>query len=257
MKGLLLYTADDLKRNKWFIEEITNIGKEYGLEIITPENFNIENLKLPDFVINRTRDYKITRFFEGKKIPCFNNSLTVEIGNDKWKTYKFCLENNIPTMETFRNISKETRFPIIAKSLNGHGGKEVLWLKEPKDFKGETENYIFQKYADTLGKDVRVYVIGGKIVKAVLRKNQNDFRSNFSQGGSFEEFTITKEMENVVNTVCKLLKPDYIGVDFIKNKGKWVLNEIEDVVGARMVYALNPNTDIFRTFINHIAKSLD
>lgn len=36
--------------------------------------------------------------------------------------------------------------------------------------------------------------------------------------------------------IASLLKFDYIGIDFVFNGGKIVFNEIEDSVGARMVY---------------------
>ena len=41
--------------------------------------------------------------------------------------------------------------------------------------------------------------------------------------------------------ICARLGSDWIGVDFLPHDGGYVLSEIEDPVGARMLYAL---TDI-------------
>lgn len=264
MRGLLLYTAQDYNRNIWFIGEITKIARELGLEIITQKDGdNIFNTDAR-FVINRTRNYKISDAFSKRGIRCFNNVLTTEIGNDKWKTYNFCIEHNIPVMPTKRFSQYENiEYPVIAKSIDGHGGKEVFYLEsqdEIKDFSSRhidaESRFILQNPADTLGRDLRVYAIGNRIIKAVLRISDTDFRSNFSLGGSFREFQPNEDIVSTVKKVTENLKSDYIGIDFIPHKDGWVLNEIEDMVGARMLYTLNPDTDILRLFVKRIKSQL-
>ena len=48
---------------------------------------------------------------------------------------------------------------------------------------------------------------------------------------------------------------DYIGIDFVFNNGKIVFNEIEDTVGARMVYA-KTYIDILRLYCEYIEKEM-
>ena len=52
----------------------------------------------------------------------------------------------------------------------------------------------------------------------------------------------------------KLYK-DYYGIDFVFDNGKAVFNELEDAVGARMVYA-NTEIDIIGMYIDYIKGSL-
>ena len=39
--------------------------------------------------------------------------------------------------------------------------------------------------------------------------------------------------------VSGLLEADYIGIDLIRDGGRYVFNEIEDAVGARMLYEVS------------------
>jgi len=46
--------------------------------------------------------------------------------------------------------------------------------------------------------------------------------------------------------------PDFVGIDFIFSDGKPYLNEIEDVVGTRMLYKLT-DLDPAKMYIEYIA----
>ena len=48
---------------------------------------------------------------------------------------------------------------------------------------------------------------------------------------------------------------DFVGVDFIRDEGKWILNEIEDVVGSRMLYK-TANLDVAELYLQHVAKQM-
>ena len=110
------------------------------------------------------------------------------------------------------------------------------------------EDYIVQTVADTLGVDTRVYCLEKRVVLAVKRTSNSDFRSNFSLGGSVERVEITKGQGEIVSKILKELSPTFVGIDFIFDKGKWVLNEMEDPVGSRMIYKVS-DIDIAKEYI--------
>ena len=98
---------------------------------------------------------------------------------------------------------------------------------------------IMQPVATEVGRDMRVYVIGGKPVAAMLRESKTDFRSNFSLGGSAKMVPISelgRDELDIVDGVCSKLPLHYAGVDIMRDNGHAILNEIEDPVGARMLY---------------------
>jgi RimK family alpha-L-glutamate ligase len=76
--------------------------------------------------------------------------------------------------------------------------------------------HLFQQFiSSSYGKDVRIIVIGGKVIGAIMRISDNDFRSNISSGGRGEIFTPTKEMTELAIKISKILNLDYCGMDFL------------------------------------------
>ena len=100
---------------------------------------------------------------------------------------------------------------------------------------------------------MRVYVLGGKIIASVLRSSDSDFRSNFSLGGNVELTEPDDEVKEYVRILAEELDPDYIGIDLIRDGGRWVLNEMEDAAGARMLYKLT-DLDIADMYMCHICE---
>lgn len=266
-KGLLLYNENDAKINKWFIERLIEVAKQNGIQLtfsvfgedLLKDDSRLEGL---DFCINRTRFSFVGEYLEKRKIRCFNNAKTVKAANDKWETYLLLKELGISAMPTVL-FQKEQKikfdFPFVVKARNGHGGSEVFWADSISDLEKQKfsnkDGYIAQQPVSDLGVDVRVYVLGNRTIAGVKRTSKTDFRSNFSLGGQVELFTPTAEQQEIIDKLQSVLEADYAGFDFILHNGKWVLNEIEDAVGARMLYSLC-DCDIAEQFIKHIKNSI-
>ena len=261
INGLIVYNSLDQKKNEWFIDECMKRANDSTFSLFYKEESEvlpyIKDHKV-DFVIYRDRDYKLVEFLEQKGIKCFNNSLTNKIANDKWLTYLFCKEQRINCLETLLDLPNGLSCPFIMKSLNGHGGQEVYLINNKKEsldiIKKSQKHFIYQRYLANC-KDVRVYVLNHQIVGAVERENSNDYRSNFSLGGEVKTYQPSQEMVDTAIKISKLLDATYIGVDFLIDNKQIYLNEIEDPVGARMLYKTS-NIDIVNLFIKEIKKQL-
>jgi len=46
---------------------------------------------------------------------------------------------------------------------------------------------------------------------------------------------------------------DFVGVDFIRDGGAWILNEIEDSVGCRMLYKTS-KIDVAKEYLRYVAN---
>ena len=144
------------------------------------------------------------------------------------------------------------------KSTDGHGGKEVYLIHEINEVKAHqiaNKKYIFQEFYKNDG-DLRIYVLGKKVVGAVIRNNPSDFRSNFSLGGEVKAYEPNQEIVDTATKIAKLLDANYIGVDFLNVDGHWLVNEIEDPVGARMLYKAS-DIDITELLATYISASLN
>lgn len=263
MKGLLIYDAPRFARNIWFAEQLVQACKKRGLDlnlcILTSENVVLPFV--PDFAVVRVTNPALTQKLEAAGAKVFNNYLTSRIANDKWQTYCFLKENGFPVMQTEQGLSSDFPFPYVAKSVDGHGGSEVFLVKNDADKTQIAASYpssrrlVSQKLCSDVGKDLRVYVLGGEVLAGAMRRSSCDFRSNYSLGGSAETVSVPPEIADYALSVAQMLHSDFIGVDFIFDGGKPVVNEIEDVVGTRMLYDLS-SVDAADEYASHIARSL-
>lgn len=239
MSGILIYTEEEARRNAFAIEKFRQ-----SLDItLVDECYRGE----ADFVVNRTNNYRIGEYFEQRGIRVFNPSSLSKIANDKQTCYDFMQKNGIEIMPT-----RYKGAPVIKKSINGHGGTEVFMLNAPEPFK---YGYVYQKPCDTLGRDLRIWAIGGKIVTAILRESKTDFRSNFCLGGTATPYSLSGGEARLAEKILSLISSDYIGIDFIFNNNHLVFNEIEDTVGARMVYT-KTDIDIIKMYCDYIKNTL-
>lgn len=165
----------------------------------------------------------------------------------------------------------------VIKSVSGHGGREVMLLSDYfdkyncsfEDFKPApvlqertaadyyADKYVVQPLIECDGRDLRVYIVGGRIIGAVLRTAHDGFKSNFSLGGSVELYTLNDAQKSIVKKITDSLAIDYGGLDFLvcgKND-ELVFNEIEDVVGARMLSECS-DIDYIGCYVKHIIGSL-
>lgn len=257
MKGIIVYNDESLNKNKFFAEklkkELENLGVE--AEIVCD---GIEQLR-PDFAVMRIYDEGLNSHFDSMGVPTFNNSNVAAICNDKWKTFLLLNENGIPVAPTQRAEECDMGYPRIVKARHGHGGSEVFWASSEAEFNEALskmkDSAIVQPPVGKRGRDLRVYVIGGKPVVAMLRCSDSDFRSNFSLGGFAKRYELSDREKELIARIASLLKFDFAGIDFLLGDDGLICNEIEDVVGCRMVYTYT-DIDIIKNYAEHIVCTL-
>lgn len=240
MSGILIYSKYEAERNKFAVKKFK---EKLDVDLVFEEELDYNSY--PDFVVNRTNNYKIAKAFEEKGIRAFNPSSLTRLVNDKQKCYEFMQKNGIEIMPI--NYSG---IPFVKKAAAGKGGTEVFMLDTAEPFE---DGWVYQKPASDLGRDLRVWLIGDEIICSVLRESKTDFRSNFCLGGSASVYTLSAEEKALVYKIASLVDHDYIGIDFVFNNGRIVFNEIEDTVGARMVYD-QTDIDILSIYCDYIAK---
>ena len=274
--GYIIYTQFEMNRNKYFIEKLLSASDKFNIKltllifekikIINEEDLILcyEDKVLPvvDFVILRMMNYYLAKIFEKKGIKVYNSSEISKIADNKYVTYLKIKEIGIPVMETFLDSDineKKLFFPNVTKPIDSKGGDRVFFNKNIEEYKNNIKSYddthyIIQKVASDIGYDLRVYVIGEKIIAPILRISKDGFLSNFCRGGDAILYDLNNEEKEIVNKIINNINFDYVGIDFLFDNGKMVLNEIENVVGARMVYT-KTDIDIAELFIEHIANT--
>lgn len=248
-RAAILYTRSDAGRSRVLIRKYCAALRAQGAapelmitDRLSPESV-LDALSGADCIINRTRDAGLAAFLENAGLFVSNPSVLTRTANDKLLTYEL-LHGAVPMLETFLcGDLPPLPFPFVAKPAAGHGGSGVSMIKSEADYAAyraaHPEKSVCQPLCDTLGRDMRVYVIGGRPAAAVMRESDTDFRSNFSLGGRavpIRADELPEDALRIVRSVCGALPLHYAGVDLMPHAGGWVLNEIEDPVGARMLY---------------------
>ena len=121
------------------------------------------------------------------------------------------------------------KFPLIMKTLRGSKGVGVLFVDSEKGLdsivqlihkQDEDADLLVQEYIKT-EYDVRVHVLGGKILAAMKRPViEGDFRSNVSQGSVPQNIKLTElEIEESLKA-AKAVGGYWTAVDFIPSKDR-------------------------------------
>lgn len=235
-------------------------GNDLGMNcrIVTTDELDLDDA--PEVVVSRIRDSDILSQLEDYGSTVYNRSSVCRICNDKAFTYSFVKSLGIPILPfSFPDQRLPPGPPWVIKSCIGHGGTEVFRADSEEDIvnlvsKLDGRKPIIQSFASDPGKDMRVYVLGGRIIATVLRSSETDFRANFKLGGKAELVDPPEQIIKMVKRIVPELMADFIGIDFVFGDGQVYLNEIEDVVGTRMLYSL---TDLnpARMYMEYIAHS--
>ena len=125
------------------------------------------------------------------------------------------------------------------------------------------DDILLQPFIDGPGEDVRVYVIGDEIVAAVKRRvgsgrlDSGEFRANASLGGEVSPYKLSDDERRLVRQIADQFDFGMVGIDFIiDGNGAFIFNEIENVVGARMLYRCRPDVDILDRYLKYIRDGM-
>ncbi|SCW45987.1 gamma-F420-2:alpha-L-glutamate ligase [Ruminococcaceae bacterium YRB3002] len=275
----VLYDSAQYAKNKWFADRLVEAGSEYfeAVLIITERlRFGTEDGRIvfkydgintmpPDIAISRTIWPQLSVALELAGVRVYNNSEVSRICNDKALTYLYTAQHGIQSIDTkvfdkrFESECGAERYPVIVKSSMGHGGSEVLLVNGDDEYRTAVEQirgdgFVEQPLCEPAGRDVRVYVMGGKILAAALRSSDSSYKSNYSLGGHATAYELRDSDRELVAKIIGAVpaEMDFVGIDFLLCGDRLLFNEIEDVVGTRMMYEVY-NMDAAALFTRYIA----
>lgn len=263
MKGILYYEADDAIRNDWFIQELIKGSASVGIEMHLQTDA-VQPTNDVDFAFYRGRNFGLAKQWESQGLLLINRSEVNRIANDKLQTAQLAIMLGIPAIQTkrFQSLDSIQSYPVVIKTAHGHGGTDVHLCRSEAEAEELLAHYkdeplVVQPYIEHGATDVRLYVIGNEVVAGVKRTGIDSFKANVALGGVTERFDPPAPLRRFAEKIAKALKSDYIGVDFLQNaEGVWLLNEIEDPVGARSLYETS-ELNVAQEVMSHIQKKLE
>lgn len=285
----LLASNPDLYSNKRIMEagemrghemHFLNIKECYmKLDAKTPEIHYRGGLILNQFdaIIPRIRPSitfygcALTRQFEAMNVFCLNSSTAITQSRDKLFSLQLLLQSGIeiPTtgfahspLDTDDLIKMVGGTPLIVKLLEGTQGKGVVLAETKKAaesvinaFKSLNANILVQEFIkEADGKDLRLFVIDGKVVAAIQREAlAGEFRANIHLGGTASVIKPTTEEKKIAIRAAKAMDLKVAGVDIIRSSKGPLLLEVNSSPGLEGIEGAT-NKDIAGEMLRAIEK---
>ena len=217
----------------------------------------------PKLVLLRGNDINCCKIFEKRNIRIINSSYTISNCIDKLKTQLIASKLGINQIKTIHSkdikydeIIKEVGLPFILKYRFGKQGNNIYVIKNEQEYNNilkdiNIDEYIIQEYIKTsYGKDVRLFIVGNKVIGACERRNENGFMSNLAQGGLSYHYELNDKLVNESLMLSKELKGDIISVDYIFGQNDLLFCEANTNPGfASFNYLGYPMRQIFMDYI--------
>ncbi|MBT3456056.1 RimK family alpha-L-glutamate ligase [bacterium] len=228
--------------------KLVNAGEIDIIESVPPTT----NTTLPDCLLVRIgsdrKERALAKNLETKGVLVINKADAMKKSSNKFESMQYMAANNLPIPKTIlasfpidiEKIKKYFGFPVVAKSCYGSHGKKVMLCRNEKDIQktrkltGEN-NVIFQELvSDSYGRDIRVLIIDGKAVGAMLRQAPpGKFKSNFSAGGSVKQFKLTPRIKKLAEDTAKAHDLEIAGVDILFDGNDYKICEINSNPGIK------------------------
>lgn len=235
--------------------------------------------ELPEFVIFTDKDIYLARQLELMGIPVFNNSRTIEISDNKIATYQILAANNLPIPKTiaapimfgpstlfepndFKDVINKLGFPLIIKEAFGSFGEQVYLVHDKQEMYTKATElqgnpFVLQEFISTsYGRDIRLHVTGDKVVAAMSRHAQDDFRANVTAGGTMKPHHPTTYEKSLAIDAAQALDADFAGVDLLFGPNETPLVcEINSNAHIRNIYNCT-GVNVAESMIEHVLSSI-
>jgi RimK family alpha-L-glutamate ligase len=235
---------------------------------------------LPDVLLSRTgsaTDYftlAILRQLEHLGVAVFNASRSIEAVKDKLYAHQILAQSNLPIPRTMLVrfpvdvdlVARQIGFPCVVKLLAGSYGEGVLLSRDPGSFRDlmefianmdRSQAVILQQYIGSCpGQDLRVWVIGGRVLGAMLRSSTDgSFKANISRGGDGQAYPLTPAIEQLALHCVSALQLDMAGVDLLFDDDHYSVCEVNsaaDFAGFEAATGINVARAVLEYCLEHL-----
>lgn len=262
-------TTEMYERDR-FIEEADKLGIDFRLVFADEVDLIVSRddrksirycndiVSLPNVVLARTGsgtghfNLSVLRQFERLNVPTLPNSNSIEASKDKMYANQILSQHGLPIPKTMLTrfpcnsdlVEKQVGFPCVLKVITGSHGAGVYLCENAKQFEDLSELIssldfkncmIVQEYVQhSEGRDLRVIVVGGKVIGAMERRSTDgSFKANISRGGEGFAYDVDDEMEILAIQVAKVLDLDIAGVDLLFHPDGYRICEANSAPGFK------------------------
>ena len=254
MKILVLYGSKPSKNSKELIEaaenmghtvyagptadissSISNDGSKFWLGKVDISDIDLCLLRSfgPGSTEQSTRRISMLEHMEITGIKMVNSTYPFRRSRDKYATQYILHDAGIPIPSTYTTESLarayqktgEMKDVIYKPILSSMGRGSMKFTDQDLAYNAYRlldrlqHPLILQKYVENPGRDIRVFIIGDKVVGSVYKYiPEGQWKSNVAQGGKMVEEKMSDEIIEMAFNATRAMGLDYAGVDLLESK---------------------------------------
>jgi len=203
---------------------------------------------------------------EDRGVHVVNSARTIERTVDKFWTSSLLEQGGLPTPDTVVCESFEEAMDafrrmgdVVVKPLFGSMGlgmvrvsdEEVAWrvFRTIEEIRGV---YYLQRTIDHEGRDIRIFVLGGRVLGAIERRSRG-WRTNLARGGTARAIEIPPEWSALALRAAAVVGAEYAGVDLLPARdGAVYVLEVNGIPGWEG-FQRATGTDVAGALVDHLA----
>ncbi|KAM4652906.1 N-acetylaspartylglutamate synthase A [Discoglossus pictus] len=208
-------------------------------------------VRVPTPTVQSDSDITVLRHLEKLGCRLVNRPQAILNCINKFWTFQELAGHGIPLPDTFSygghdefskmiHAAEPLGYPVVVKNTRGHQGKAVFLARDKQHLLDISHlvrheaPYLFQKYVkESHGKDIRVVIVGGRVIGAMLRTSTDGrMQSNCCLGGVGVSCPLSEQGKLLAMQVYTILGMDVCGIDLLlMDNGSFVVCEANANVG--------------------------
>ena len=191
----------------------------------------------------------VVRQFEMMGVFVANESQAISRSRDKLRSLQLLARDGVglpvtgcahSTKDIDGLINLAGGTPLVVKLIEGTQGVGVILAETKKAaqavieaFRGLDANILVQEFIkEAGGADLRVFVVGGKVVATMKRQAAaGEFRSNLHRGGTAEKVKISPDERSTAVKAARTMGLNIAGVDILRSNHGPVVMEVNSTPG--------------------------
>lgn len=263
---------------------VAEAAERRGIQATIKKNHEIRmslsgSEEFPDFAVLLDKDILLGYFLKSRGVPVYNDPAVIDLCDNKATQYIRLADKKIPMPKTivapkvypkfsirgsgyFEGVLDELGLPLIIKEGHGSFGMKVYLIETEEDFYAKAESlsgidYVFQEFiAESRGRDIRVNIVGGKIVAAMKRQSDTDFRANITNGGRAFPVELTEQQKQLALEAAEAVGAVFAGVDLLYGRnGQALVCEVNAAAHIRNILNVT-GVNVGDAMISHIVEEL-
>lgn len=205
---------------------------------------------------------------EAAGVRVVNSAAAIERGVDKYYTAALLEDAGLPTPRTIVTERWEEALAafhelggdVVVKPLFGSEGRGMTRVSDVDTYYRvlralELGRYVYcvQEFVPHGCADIRTFVVGGRVVAAMLRRG-NGWKTNAAQGAKGEPYAMDDQVVELSLRSAEVLGAEHAGVDILPREGGgYAVIEVNTIPGWRALLSAT-GVDAAECLVDHVLE---